>query len=106
LATKKTAATKTTAKKAPVKKAPAKKAAAKKATESWLADSEELQLVSVTVKGDQVNVIVSGSEQIPPIEDLADALTSSMGNDVAVRVDLSPTVITTYSREDGEQSSR
>lgn len=84
----------------------ANQAAAKKATESWLADSEELQLVSVTVKGDQVNVIVSGSEQIPPIEDLADALTSSMGNDVAVRVDLSPTVITTYSREDGEQSSR
>jgi len=84
----------------------ANQAAAKKATESWLEDSDELQLVSVTVKGDRVNVIVSGSEKTPPIEDLADALAVSMGDDVFVRVDLTPTVITTYSRETGEETSR
>jgi len=83
----------------------AHQAAAKKATTEWLVDSDELELVSVTVKGDQVDVVLAGSEGIPPIEDLADALTSSLGNDVAVRVDLTPTIITTYSADSGEQRS-
>jgi uncharacterized hydrophobic protein (TIGR00271 family) len=84
----------------------ANQAAAKTATEAWLADSDELQLVSVTVKGEQVNVVVSGSESIPPIEDLADSLTSTIGDDVVVRVDLTPTITTKYSSDDGEQRSQ
>lgn len=83
----------------------AHQATAKKATTQWLAESDELELVSVTVKGNEVDVVLAGSENIPPIEDLAEDLTSSLGDDVTVRVNMTPTIITTYSAENGEQQS-
>ena len=80
-------------------------AAAKEATETWLADSQQLELVRVTVKGENVTIVLAGSEHIPPIEQLADSLAPTFGDDLVVRVDMTPTIITRYSNDTGTQRS-
>ena len=75
---------------------------ARKATEAWLEDAPQLELGLIGVSGSDVSIIVTGPEEIPPIQDLEDALTDSFGKPVTVTVEHIPAIVVIYSDTDGE----
>jgi uncharacterized hydrophobic protein (TIGR00271 family) len=78
---------------------------AQEAVEKWLEDSPELELARIEVKAFDVSIVVTGPQNIPPIQDLEDALTESLGKPVTVEVEHIPAIIVTYSDADGEKQS-
>jgi uncharacterized hydrophobic protein (TIGR00271 family) len=82
--------------------ADAHQADALEAVDDWLADSPELELSRIEVKGSEVFVVVTGPENTPPIQDLAEALTESIGEPVTVEVEHIPAIVVIYSDADGE----
>jgi uncharacterized hydrophobic protein (TIGR00271 family) len=75
---------------------------AQKAAEEWLEDSPALELFRVEVKGSDVSIVVTGPQNIPPIQDLEDALSESVGKPVTVEVEHIPAIVVIYSDADGE----
>jgi len=80
----------------------ANQANAQEAVEGWLEDSPALELYRVEVKGSDVSIVVTGAENIPPIQDVEDALSESFGRPVTVEVEHIPAIVVTYSDADGE----
>jgi uncharacterized hydrophobic protein (TIGR00271 family) len=80
----------------------ANQANAQEAVEGWLEDSPALELFRVEVKGSDVSIVVTGAENIPPIQDAEDALSESFGRPVTVEVEHIPAIVVTYSDADGE----
>ena len=80
----------------------ANQANAQEAVEGWLEDSPALELFRVEVKGSDVSIVVTGAENIPPIQDVEDALSESFGRPVTVEVEHIPAIVVTYSDADGE----
>ena len=80
----------------------ANQANAQEAVEGWLEDSPALELYRVEVKGSDVSIVVTGAENIPPIQDAEDALSESFGRPVTVEVEHIPAIVVTYSDADGE----
>jgi len=75
---------------------------AREATEDWLGDSPDLALDLVEVDGSEVSVLVTGSEAIPPVQALENALTEAFGEPVSVIVQHVPAIVVTYSDAEGE----
>ncbi len=75
---------------------------ARKAAETWLEDSSGLELGRIEVKGSDVSIVVTGSENTPPIQDLENALTKSLDKPVTVTVGHIPAIVIIYSDADGE----
>ncbi len=80
----------------------ANQANAQKAVETWLENSPELELSRIEVRGSNVSIIVTGPENTPPIQDLEDALTETIGKPVTVEVEHIPAIVVIYSDADGE----
>lgn len=75
---------------------------ARKATEDWLEDSPGLELGRLVVEGSDVSIVITGPETTPPIQDLENALTESLGKPVTVEVEHIPAIVIIYSDADGE----
>ncbi|MFV9671896.1 MAG: DUF389 domain-containing protein [Acidimicrobiia bacterium] len=75
---------------------------AQNATEAWLENSPELEVRSIEVKGSDVLIVVTGPENIPPIEDLENSLTEEFGKPVTVEVEHIPAIVIIYSDADGK----
>ncbi len=80
----------------------ANQANAQKAVEEWLEDAPTLEIGLIEAKGSDVSIVVTGPESIPPIQDLEDALTESIGKPVTVEVEHIPAIVVIYSDADGE----
>jgi uncharacterized membrane protein len=74
----------------------------REAAETWLEDAPDLELGRIDVNGSEVSIIVTGPREIPPIQDLEDALTDSFGDPVTVTVEHIPAIVVIYSDADGE----
>lgn len=70
---------------------------AQEAAANWLEGDDTLQVISVTTEGPDVNILVSGSGDLPPIEDLAGALTDGFDEPATVIVEYVPSVVVSYS---------
>ena len=77
----------------------------REATQTWLEDAPNLELGRIEVNGSEVSIIVTGPEEIPPIQDLEDALSASIGKPVTVSVEHIPAIVVIYSDADGESRS-
>lgn len=62
-------------------------------TETWLSDQSGLEVLRVTLEGDEVAVRVSGEGSLPSVEDLEAQLEDALGSDVTVFVEYFPSVI-------------
>ena len=67
---------------------------------AWLGEDSELTALRVSVDGTDVRIFLSGSGEIPPVEDLEDSLTAAFGTPAAVRVEFAETVVIEYSEVD------
>ncbi len=83
--------------------AAAHQSTAQKAVEGWLEEAPDLEVGRIEVKGSDVSIIVTGPENIPPIQDLEDALSESFGKPVTVLVEHIPAIVVIYSDADGER---
>ena len=76
--------------------------AAKNAIDGWLEAAPELLVNRIEVNGTEVEVIITGSQDLPAIENLEDALTKSFGDPVTLTIELIPSIVVIYSDEGGE----
>jgi uncharacterized hydrophobic protein (TIGR00271 family) len=67
---------------------------------AWLGEDSDLTALRVSVDGIEVRIFLSGSGEIPPVEDLEDSLTEAFGTPAAVRVEFAETVVIEYSEVD------
>ena len=63
---------------------------------AWLGEDSDLTALRVTVDGTEVRIFLSGSGEIPPVEDLEDSLTAAFDTPAAVRVEFAETVVIEY----------
>jgi uncharacterized hydrophobic protein (TIGR00271 family) len=75
---------------------------AQKAVESWLEDTPALALNSINVKGPDVSIVITGSQNFPAVSELEEALAAGFGDPVTVTVEHIPSVVVIYSDADGE----
>jgi len=68
---------------------------AQRQTEAWLGAESSVQLVRVTTHGEQVNVLLTGSGEVPSVAELEGALAHSFGVPVKVIVEHFPSVVIT-----------
>jgi uncharacterized hydrophobic protein (TIGR00271 family) len=73
--------------------------------EAWLEEYEELELGAVELDGLAIEVNISGTGDLPPIEALEASLSEATGKEITVTVDYFETVRITFSKEDGLDSS-
>ena len=73
--------------------------------EAWLEEYEELELGAVELDGLAIEVNISGTGDLPPIEALEASLSEATGKEITVTVDYFETVRMTFSKEDGLDSS-
>jgi uncharacterized hydrophobic protein (TIGR00271 family) len=74
---------------------------AHQAAEAWVEGWDDLELGPVSIEGVVVDVDVFGNGDLPPIQDLEEALSDSFGEDVTVTVDYFETVRVTFSKDKG-----
>jgi len=73
--------------------------------QEWIDEFEKLELGPVEVEGIAVEVNISGTGELPRIEDLEAELSEALGRDVTVTVDYFETVRVTFSKDEGLTSS-
>jgi uncharacterized membrane protein len=73
--------------------------------EAWLEEYEELELGAVELDGLAIEVNISGTGDLPPIEALEASLSEATGKEITVTVDYFESVRITFSKEDGLDSS-
>ena len=78
---------------------------AHEAAEGWIDGYDELELGPVELEGVAIEVNISGTGGLPPIEELEASLSESLGKDVTVTVDYFETVRITFSKQEGLDSS-
>jgi uncharacterized hydrophobic protein (TIGR00271 family) len=79
---------------------------AQSAVGDWLGEDSTLTALRVSVDGADVDVFLTGSGEVPPIEDLADLLTESFGIPAGVRVEYAETMVVEYTdSQDGTGSA-
>ncbi len=78
---------------------------AQSAAEAWIETHDELELGPVEVDGKVVQINISGTGDLPAIEELEETLSESFGRDVTVAVEYFETVRITYSDSEGLKSS-
>ena len=76
-----------------------------KETDGWIDGYDELELGPVELEGVAIEVNISGTGGLPPIEELEASLSESLGKDVTVTVDYFETVRITFSKQEGLDSS-
>ena len=69
------------------------------AVTEWLGEDASLRALRVDVEGIDVDVFLTGTGDIPAVEDLEAALTEAFGTPAGVRVEHAPTVVVEYSQE-------
>ncbi len=69
-----------------------RQATASKVVEEWLGEDSTIRVNRVEVASDEVSATLSGEGDIPPIDDLDDAMEDAFGADVTVTVDYFPSV--------------
>lgn len=69
---------------------------AQTAVAEWLGEDSTLTALRVTVDGVDVGVFLTGSGEIPAVEDLEDVLTESFGTPAGVRVEHAETIVVEY----------
>jgi hypothetical protein len=74
---------------------------AHQAAEAWVEGWDDLELGPVSIEGVVVDVDIFGNGDLPPIQDLEEALNDSFGEDVTVTVDYFETVRVTFSKDKG-----
>jgi uncharacterized membrane protein len=74
---------------------------AHQAAEAWVEGWDDLELGPVSIEGVVVDVDIFGNGDLPPIQDLEEALSDSFGEDVTVTVDYFETVRVTFSKDKG-----
>lgn len=79
---------------------------AQKAAEAWIEDAPDLGLDQVEVEDSDVAIIVSGSGEVPPLQDLEAALADAFGVPVTIEVEHIPSVVLRFSTVTGEASTR
>ena len=62
----------------------------------WLGEDSTLTALRVSVDGIDVEVFLTGSGEIPPVEDLVDSLTEAFGMPAGVRVEYAETLVVEY----------
>ena len=68
---------------------------AQRETITWLGADSTMQLVRVTTRGSDVNVMLTGSGEVPTVAELERALAGSFGTPVKVTVEHFPSVVVT-----------
>jgi uncharacterized hydrophobic protein (TIGR00271 family) len=79
-----------------------RQASAQAAVEDWLGDDDSLRLARVETSGTEVDVLITGAGQIPPVEDLEDDIADAFGEPVTLTVEYVPSVVITYSDVTGK----
>jgi hypothetical protein len=69
---------------------------AQAAVGDWLGEDSTLTVLRVSVDGIDVDVFLTGSGELPPVEDLADSLTEAFGTPAGVRVEYAETLVVEY----------
>jgi len=77
------------------------KAAAQEVTQEWLGESSDLEVGPITVGDVVVSIDISGSDDLPAIEELEDALSETLGRAVTLNVEYFKTVRFEYSDSGG-----
>ena len=72
---------------------------AQRQTAAWLGADSTVQLVRVTTRGEQVNVMLTGSGEVPSVAELESALAHSFGAPVKVTVEHFPSVVITSANQ-------
>ncbi len=65
-------------------------ATAEETVDEWLGDEVDLVVAELDVDDDQVEVVLTGSDDVPPVADLQRALDEGLGTDVDLRLRLVP----------------
>ncbi len=74
---------------------------AQAAVSDWLGEDSTLRTVRVSVDGKDVDVFLTGSGDIPPVEELEATLSERFGVPVNVLVEYAATLVITYSEQNG-----
>ena len=69
---------------------------AQAAVGDWLGEEATLTPLRISVDGVDVDVFLTGSGEVPPIENLEDLLTESFGTPAGVRVEYAETLVVEY----------
>ena len=79
---------------------------AQAAVGDWLGEDSTLTVLRVSVDGIDVDVFLTGSGELPPVEDLVDSLTEAFGTPAGVRVEYAETLVVEYTESpDGTGSA-
>ncbi len=76
---------------------------AQNTVQAWVDQSDTLELGSVTIDGDTVEINVGGTGPLPPFDDLESELSEELGQPVTVEVDYFQTARYTYTPDGGLQ---
>ncbi len=71
------------------------------AVDGWLGPDTALQVISIDVEDDEVNVSLSGPTAAPPLPPLREALAARLGRPVGVSVTLTPVTVTRLGPTEG-----
>ena len=74
---------------------------ASKVVDEWLSPDSALQVISIDVQDDEVNVSLSGPTAAPPLAPLREALAAQLERPVGVSVTLTPVTVTHLGRDGG-----
>ncbi len=74
---------------------------AQQAVADWLGDDSTLTALRINVDGADVDVFLTGSGQLPAVDDLQDALTQAFGTPAAVRVEYAESQVIESSESGG-----
>ncbi len=74
---------------------------AQEAVDAWLGPDTQLTVTSVIVDGADVEVLLSGTGDVPALAELGASLTAAFGSPASIRVEYTPTQVQLYSSETG-----
>ncbi len=81
----------------------ARRSQAQHQVDEWLGGSTTLRLDKIAIRADEIDIVLSGTGELPSLEELEDAISASFGRPTTVTVEVYPSVVISYSDAEGRR---
>ena len=62
-----------------------------------------MRLDKIAIRADEIDIVLSGTGELPSLEELEDAISASFGRPTTVTVEVYPSVVISYSDAEGRR---
>ena len=80
-----------------------RQATSQEVVEEWLGEDSQLRVLRISVDQAEVEIFLTGSGEVPPIDRLEREMTTAFGTPSIIRIEYAPTTVVVFSEEGGLQ---